>query len=419
MRTSRFTHPLWVRWPWWVGLGSLGAAAALAWTVWSPPIHRVRAQILLLPQPESLGTQALLLSGNTATPLTILHGVFDSDAVVLDLSQKFQIPEARLRQMWFVRSDPVSNQIEIIADAPSAKLAQQLVDRSIQKARELEVQSAETAAGARAKQLQATLAGQMRGVTAAERNFSQLLISVPAPVGGPQEAASALGSATQLEADLASRRAQRDLLKSKLGASLSERDLPKSGKLDDLRQSVRRLEEEQSAAQRTYGPEAPELRRVQERLDVTRDLYERELDRAKESLRQGLIAQIADIESSIASLEYRASQLANLRQAAPAASAQVASGLKRLRQAYTAASDVRARFERARVDAEVERVNWSVLTPAFAEERPINKRYVRNPLAGGALGALAGALLVFLIPLRSKPRPNLNPSHEDTWPNAA
>ena len=107
-------HPLIARWRWLASLAVIGGVVALAYTAWIPAKHRVRAQVMLLPTANDLLANSPILSGNTATPLTVLQGMFDSDAMARELSDQFKISEGTLRAVWFVRSDQTTNQLEVI-----------------------------------------------------------------------------------------------------------------------------------------------------------------------------------------------------------------------------------------------------------------------------------------------------------------
>ena len=397
--TNSDKHPLIARWRWIAAMGVVGGVFALGYTSWIPAKYRVRAQVVMLPQADQLLASSMILSGNTATPLTVLQGVFDSDAMVSALSKQFKITEPTMRSIWFVRTEPLTNQLEVMADSTSPELAQQIVEFSIAKAREFELRANESAAGRREQQLEESIKAQARRNQGVERDLIVALTSSSLTSWNSREATSNLES---LQVQLNIARSKRAEIKHRMERNLSDADLPKDEHLDGLRQRVRSLDEELAASQTRLGPQAPELGRIRDQLSVANEQYKKELSRASQAVKSGLQTQIADLDASIQSLSYEVSRGQQEAKASPSQEAALATQVRRLQQAYGTTADLRSRYEQARVDAEVERVNWTVVTPAFREERSINKRWVRNPAAGAVLGMVFAAFLAFSVPRRSK-----------------
>lgn len=387
-----------------MALGVIGGVIALAYTAWIPAKYRVRAQVLMLPQSDQLLASSMILSGNTATPLTVLQGVFDSDAMVSALATQFKIQEPTMRSIWFVRSDPVTNQLEVMADSTSPELAQQIVEFSIAKAREFELRANESAAGRREQQLEETIKAQQSRNLAVESDLVDALDQTTLTFWNQEGFQESTVNRDKILTQLASAKAQRSQLKANMQRGLSDADLPKDGRLDSLRQRVRSLEEELAASEARLGPDAPELSRNRDQLVVAKKQYQDELERAGRSVRIGIQSQLADLDATIQSLEFKASQSDVKAKSSPGQQAMLQSKIRRLEQAYQTTADLRARFEQARVDAEVERVNWTVITPAFREERSINKRWVRNPASGAVLGIVFASFLAFAVPRRGRRR---------------
>jgi xanthine dehydrogenase YagR molybdenum-binding subunit len=61
---------------------------------------------------------------------------------------------------------------------------------------------------------------------------------------------------------------------------------------------------------------------------------------------------------------------------------------------------LRENFERARTEAQVDKVRWSVLDQPYLEDKPNNKNYVRNV----AVGAIAGIFIGSVWAVRRRPR---------------
>lgn len=407
-------HPLMARWRWIASLAVIGAAVALGYTIWIPAKHRVRAQVMMLPHANDLLANSPILSGNTATPLTVLQGMFDSDAMVREMSEQFKIPASTIRSIWFVRSDQATNQLEVIADATSPDLARQMVDFSISRARDFELRANESAAGRREKQLSQSLKVQGKRNLQIENALVKTMESPDLTVWDAQGMLNMVASAETSQVQLGLLKAQRTQLATRMRRNLADPALPKDPRLDGLRQQVTKLVEQVRGAEQELGPDAPALANLRVQLSVAQDQYNRELRRAQLAVNGDLQVDIADLDAQIAGLQFQVNQQNRSVAQSPGAQSVLQTKIKQLQDTYATTADLRAKYEQARIDAEVERVNWAVITPSFLEERPINKRWARNPFAGAVLGMLFGVILAFSVPSR---RESYKEVHQ--WPTAA
>ena len=407
-------HPLIARWRWLASLAVIGGVVALAYTAWIPAKHRVRAQVMLLPTANDMLASSPILSGNTATPLTVLQGMFDSDAMARELSDQFKISEDTLRAVWFVRSDQTTNQLEVIADATSPGLARQIVEFSISKAREFELRANESTAGRREKQLAKSLIDQRARNARVESELIQALESTASTSWDAQGMLEVVAASEANQVQLNLLRTKRAHLLSKTRQNLSDADLPKDPRLDALRASAIKAGEDLAQAQADLGPESPDLEKLQDRHEIAKTQYQRELQRARESVSTGLQGELADLDAEIAGLQYQVGQQRRSVEQGPGEQTILQQKIRKLQETFATTADLRSKYEQARIDAEVERVNWAVITPAFSEEQPINKRWARNPAAGVVLGLLFGAILAFSVPSRTSRR-----KEEYQWPKAA
>lgn len=406
-------HPLIARWRWLAAFALVGGVVALAYTAWVPAKHRVRAQVMMLPHASDLLAGSPILSGNTATPLTVLQGMFDSDAMVRELSDQFHMGNETIRSIWFVRSDQAANQLEVIADATSPELAQQMVDYSISKAREFELRANESAAGRREKQLSQSLKVQAARNAQVESALVQTLESTHAIAWDAQGLLAQVANAETAQVQLGLLKSQRAMLTTRLKENLGDSSLPQNARLDGLRQASQQAFEELNSLELQLGPDAPALLAAKDRYAVAKSLYERELSRMRVAIRYGVQSELADLDAQIAGQQYQVNQQQRQVQDSPGAQSALQTRIRQLQQTYATTADLRAKYEQARIDAEVERVNWTVITPSFLEERPINKRWVRNPLAGAVLGLLFATVLSYSVPSR------LIRKREEEWRKAA
>lgn len=411
-------HRLMRRWPVVLAGGLIGGAIAFAITWTSAPLWRARTEVLLAASPDQSSAAAILMSGNIATPLSLLHGVFDSQAVRQQLGKEFNLDSKTIEKMYFARQDPISNQIVVTVDSTNPELATKMSRRAVELAKIYEREASVTVASTRAKQIGEALESKQSEAELAAIRYSKFLANSKVTITSAGQYSSELAEVTRLESELSAKRIQRSGLAKRLNSSLSDAELPKSGELEKLRSQRAELESKLQQAKAVLGPEAPELVQLQEDLNSINRLYSRELSRAKQSVNEGLQRQIANLDSEINQLTVKLGNQRAITSNAPANSTQFTDEFRQLKAAQKNLLRTRMMFEEAKLAADVEKIQWSVLSPAFVEDKPVNKRLVRTPAAGAVLGIALASLISLSGPKRNRRKSNPE-LKEDSWQNAA
>lgn len=395
------------RWPLPVAGMLLGAAIGFATTYLARPVYRTRAEIVVTPSAGDSPILSGIISATTVTPLTTLNGLMTSRAVRQYVAEKAGIPEQDVPRQFFIQSDPITSQIVLFFDAENASKGREVLGQVIEQVRSVQLDASTTTASQRAKQLRQVLNDAQLEYRQAQDEFSALLQTVstvkvkdgePDPIGDQQRLSELQSNLKQVEEGLRLAKTQRESL-------LREPDLPKSetseageyAYLEGLRQTLESAETALAALRKTQQDASPAVRDAVARRDAAKTLYENERSKALARFRKGLDEEVARLTARRDVLAWRlGAQLALVREA-PGETSRVLSEVQRLDRLQGHLADLRGKFEVARIEAEVERMTWTVLTPPVTEERPINKRYARTPAASGVLGLGIGALLALMV----------------------
>lgn len=376
----------------------VGGLLGLAYTIVSKPIYRAKAQILVNAT-ESEGSGLNLFTGNVTTALSVLTGVFRSEAMAQFLSKESGIPRKDVSKVWLAVPDNTVSIMTVSAEHTNTGVALELVRKSIGKATELEMQGATDSASLRAAQLKKSLEAKLTQYNAQLEELGDELRSLRVPLSAkPEENLDVIRNAEQTELELKGIRSTIANLSAQKAAVLRQFELPKEfpgfAFVETLRKKAADAKQDRDALAGKLGPKEPRMIAAEEAYKTADALYEREARRAAESVVRGIDGQIGDLRVKESVLAWQAEHQAKLSQLAPREALQTKNLIERVKQSQAALSELESQYEIARIDAEVGRIRWTVLTPPYLEERPINKRFARYPLGGAAVGLGISVLLM-------------------------
>lgn len=408
----------------WIALcGIIGGGIAFTNTYLAKPVYRTKVQLLVSTPVESVVLGISFLSGNTATPVTIITGLFESPALVSTLSREAKIDERDLARSWFVQNDPLTSQIELTLDHQDPQRAATIIRRALEIGRNLEVESVKSTSKSKAEQLKQSYDARLKAVDQAEiayRDFLQK--SLP-------ETGSILGSGRQTwEIQQLRSRIQAD--ESKISAmranarrAISNPAIPKLGPVDILRQRLNTLQAELDSIRGQLGPDAPELKSKQEEVHSVQKVYDRELAQTMQALEADLNSEIGAAQAALDAKRWQLNQIVLNSGGSPKVASEMQTLIRQLRSVYRAAAETRAEYEAARADSSIERSNWQRISSPFVLEKPINKGLIRTSAAGFVLGAFLAAFFAMLLTPKSEFKEvRLTPEPEEdkeSWTNAA
>lgn len=391
-----------------VGLAVLGGIIGVAMTVLAKPLYRTSLQVLVFP--SNTAPAASLLLGPTATPQSQLAGIFTSRPMHLFIAKTAGRTEDQIDREYTVRSDPSISQVEIILDLNNPEEARAILPKIAAEAQRIQRASVADASSAREAQLKKVLDERMARYSRAQDDLSAALREAKSPVSSVAKLAElTTGAQTQralvFELETSIRR-----LKEQLKTALNSATLPKSPTdptsaelqaLDELRITADRARADLKAISERYQPGAPEYAAADAKAEAAEAIYKREADAYRQAVAAGLNTQISQLQTQLSVAKYRAESLEKLSRSAPEASLNVRNQVRQVETLQSELAELRSSYEVAKIETEVERTRWAPVGPPITEERPMNKRYARTPLASAALGFLVGVLWL----IATGPRP--------------
>lgn len=395
-----------------VGLAVLGGILGVLATVLASPMYRTSLQLLVFP--SATAPTASLLLGPTATPQSQLAGILTSRPMRLFIAKSSGRTENQIEREFTVRSDPTISQIEIMLDWNNPADARALLPKIAAEAQRIQRASVEDASSTREAQLKTMLNERMARYAKAQDALSAALSNTRSP-------AASVAQLAQLTTDAQAERAlvyeleiSIKQLKRQLNTALNSAGLPKTPtdptsaelqSLDELRIAAETARAELKAIAERYQPGAPEYAAAEAKAEAAESIYNRESNAYRQAVAAGLNTRISQLESQLAVAKFRADSLEDLSKRAPEATLTVRTHVRQVEALQTELAELRSNYEVAKIETEVERTRWAAIGEPLTEERPMNKRYARTPLASAALGLLLGVLWLIGTTPRAGARP--------------
>lgn len=370
----------------------LGVVLGLAWTYLQPPLYRAETTFLVASVDASIDNA----SPFGPQPVQILRGIASSLELQDRVAKELQITPRYVSERLQVNADAQRNQLTLFAEtkskAESIRLLQS-VERTLPGlAREVGLGPA----GREVGMLEAAVAEREKLLQQAQGRLAEAQRESPAAVD-PNDPATALLYARNLR-DLETRAQSLEIqIREKrrvLSAAGRDARLPSALTQDiPLRQELLNAEFEFANLSSRFTPENEEYRRAQEALNALRERYESEVTKRLAAAEQGLDVQLGQLLAERDALQVQMETWKGLAQRAPD------DAIKILRLAFEVQAqeailrELREQLEIVQVQAQVDGIRWSVLTPTTAMPEPTNKNYLLNGLVGGLLGLfLMGAI---------------------------
>ncbi len=420
---TRKKHPL-LRHAKWIALcGIIGGGIAFSNTCLAKPIYRTKVQLLVSAPVESVGLGISFLSGNTATPVTIITGLFESPALVSALSKETKMDERELARSWFVQNDPLTSQIELTLDHQDPQRAATIIRRALEIGRILEVESVKSTSKTKAEQLKESYEARIKEVDQAEIAYREFLKENAPEIGSIAGSGRQSWEVQQLQSQIRAEESKLSALRANVRRAISNPAIPKQGPLDALRQRLITLQTDLSAIRSQSGPDAPELKSKQEELLSTQKIYDRELAKTLQALEADLNTEVGVAQAALDAKRWQLNQIVLNSGGSPKVASQMQTLIRQLQSVYRAAAEARAEYEAARAESSIERSNWQRISTPFVLEKPINKGLIRTSAAGFILGAFLAAFFAMLLTPKSefsdaKQTPERE-EEEESWINVA
>lgn len=379
----------------------VGAVAAYTYTKLSPARWQARAA-LLLPISEAgggSGAIAALVGQGTTSPLNILEGIITSRKTIDRVAEKTGADPDKLKDILDAKGDAPSNQLIITAEDESSERALSYVRTSIHVMSGLTRELGLSVAMRTKEQIQTALKSKEAELANAEdalTAFQKTARTAPDPEA-PYSAAAyikAYGEA-KLELQKVERQlnAARKIAESALGKPI---DLP-TGLPDQelLRQKLIEKENQLQVARIQFNESAREVVILRKEVQALRASLQGELSRRVRAITDGVDVRVADLEAQRILLSWQAQALKQLADIAPAEAAEATRRGREVQTLNEVVAQLRSQFEKARIEADVDKVRWSILEDPYVVKPAVNKRFFRATAFGGAFGFLLAAIWVF------------------------
>ncbi len=376
----------------------LAGVIAFTWVIVIPTKYRATTSLLVLApnlsSASSAAAQLAVLNASAATPLRTIKGVVMSDRETQAIMDKFGIDWREFEHCFVVVDESQSNQLTISYDSTDKEKNLAILQYSIEKLKELDKEFNFTVGSRQAASLKDEVAKKETEVKKAEDNLLELqktLKTVSDPTD-PKTIAAYLEKYQKLELELGGVQAQIRILRNQASTAATNSSIPSSippaktwqAKLSDIEYKLR-------VARTTMADQNPEVVRLKRQEQQTREQFQREVQKYLQSVNKNLDPTLAELESKRMLLEYQTEQARQLAKVAPEEGLKLARQVAEVLTLRKVLTALRAQYEQAKIESEVDRVRWSVLDPPHTEHKPLNKRY--------ALVAAITMVITFILAL--------------------
>ena len=434
LATDRLTLP----WRSIATLAALGALVSATVTLVRPAEYAARMSIFFPTRSASLGggaaeavsmaSAASSIIGSGPSPLRIFEAFLSSETAISDFRKSFGMKRQDFIENRALDSDSRTNVLSITFIDHDPLRARKVLDMHVTELRKINSKVSFNTMEDDLKVLAAQLENSKRRMTNLD---SQLVttqrgaISAPTFTAGPGGIASTPAPWAQklIALQLEQERIDKTLLASKqqIKALAKSPDLPTDlPPVRRLRPRILDLTYQLETKRRTLGPEAPEVTRIEDELQVARAELQKEIAAYLQGVDRNLIEPGMAPPSGAANSEEgtgdtalpmlltkrvaNEAQIAALRRLTQAAPGESMALNKLYRQVNLQAGIVQTltnQYLMASLQAERDPNRWVILDDPWTDDRPTNKSYGRAALVGAAIGAILGVL----FGLFRRPRP--------------
>ncbi|MFN3728935.1 MAG: GumC family protein [Fimbriimonadaceae bacterium] len=379
-------------------VGVVFAVIALLYTFFIPAEYR-SVSVLLLP-PSQGGSAGSLLSmftgsAGTANPVVTLQGVAMSRTTLEAVSKKEGIPLAKVRDMVSVVPSIDSNQLGLTVVSQNRDQALRVCEALLASLTRINQDTNVSINQLKAKALQDAVNAKQRELEAAQDrlvDFQRTTLTAPSPIGDTT-GATMLARLRDVELELGKVQEQirvaRDTAQGQSQVAVS---LPTGiAESEKWRNKLVELEASKRLLLQSKGPADPAVVKLEREIEETRVIAAEQIAKYVRSVNENVEGSLAGLVGQEQVLIWQRDYLRNLANLAPQEAAELQRLVAEVITQQEILRGIRVNYEQARVDAEVEPVNWTVLVPPYADPVPTNKNYRLNAIFGFVLGVLVGA----------------------------
>lgn len=382
---------------------ALCAGLGVALCAHAKPKYEAKSVLLLPMEAQAASGAAALLGTGGPSPLDVLRGVAMSYSTQSRVQKKFGLTERELRDLLKVSDDADANQLVLTVTDDRPELSLGILQETIGSLEELNRDINFSAAARQANYLTATITEKEKALQASRRRLAAFQKRMQAP-SDPSDPSSLLSIARQLQqsqveleaadhelATVKRQAAQQAAASLTVGTGLQASD--------KWRSRVVEAEYQFKLAEQQFGPQNPEYLAAKRQLNVTQTAAKNEIAQNLRAIQSGVDPSVAATVVKRETLRWTVAALKRIAQKAPDEALTITALLQDVREREAVLQELKRRYENAQVDAQVDRVRWTLLEKPHLSEEPTNKSFVRQ----GALFGILGFLGMLVLPLRRRP----------------
>lgn len=391
------------RWPV-LAVMVLFAGAGVVYTIRKKPVYEAKTTLLLVAPDVSRSSLAQSLGVGATSPLSILQGVVKSRSALDYVEKKTGVPRTQLDLLIQVTTEPTENQITIGGSSPDKAEALKIVRSAIEALTVLNRDVGFTTAQKQVEFLEGAIATREKELKVAQNKLLayQKTLSIPIDPTRPETAGLPLQQLSAAQFELGTVEKSLDVARKATAASASTLSKVPTNipSINAWRQTLVRQEYELKNLQIQLGPDAPDVVFKRQQIENTKAALQRETKQYLQSVTSNVDPRLAELEARRLVLVDQIARLKPIAAKAPKQAIELARLYQETVGAGEALKTLREGYERARTEAQVDKVRWSVLDPPYLTDGPVNKSFVRN----GAVGAIVGLFLGTVWAVRRRPR---------------
>lgn len=393
-----------------LGLAVLAAILTIVYVTIRTPEYQARTVVLLVDQQPTMSPVAQLL-GQSEGLIDMLRGVVESKPTVDAVKAATGLSAEDARNYIKVKKEGEKKQLIITATDENKERALVAVKTALATLEDVNRRIGFSAASKQATFLEQAVADKRKELASAQREFADYQQRMKAPFD-PSDVGSAVEPVKRLrelefELDSTNRRLElaRNQAANAAAAGLTiPTELPASSV---WRPRVVQLDHDLHVAQIKLGPKAPEVVRLKRELAETIKRGQAEIAKDLQAVQKATTPEYADLLSKREVLQWQVASLKQIAATSPSEAVRLTSLYQNVQTLVTVLQALEARYEEARVNAQVDTVRWSILEQPYILDKPVNKSRTRPALLMAFLGALVGAVWAsrkYRYDLRTAPR---------------
>lgn len=399
----------------------------IAYTLFAPAIWEAKSTIVFpVRTPSLLGAGSFEQTGLAATlgggptPLKIFAGMLDSERALEIVCKETGVTRRKLMEMVSIQEHGTESSISISARNVDADLAKKIVTSYLGALRTINntigkplVSDDATVLKAQLDTQKVTLANSEKALLA----FQQTALTAPSvATAGSGKESSVVPNAGKWGEMLRSLELQLVSLDSSIKdaehrmnlITTSLKDLPASiPPVEKWRGKLIEQEYEKKIKELTLAPEAPELKKLNEAIAVTKTQLSSELEKYAKAANNGMVDtaglnRMPTYLTQRVALQAQIEAVSRLAKIAPAESIRLTQLMRDVTTQSAILQQLQAQYQLASLQSERDPNHWTVLDEPRVDDKAVNKSFSKNGILSLIAGCALGSLAAMFAPKRRR-----------------